>query len=188
MKDTMNEPTLILSNGQKVTREQLRDYFALVLEAEQSGEPFPVDLDYVWLLAYSTKGNAKRALLESSELFEKEDYHFIGNDNVVNRPQGGGVQPDKIFLSVSCLEFFIARKVRPIFEIYRQCRKMVFERARSRRLPYHIRRYVINHPQIPFGYLNLTRFDGHPDQTRYYPRAWRCSWQNRNENSLVSSK
>lgn len=151
----MEELTLTLSNGQKVTREEIRDYFALVIEAERSGEPFPVDFDSVWSLAYSTKGNAKRALLESDELFAGEDYHFIQNDKMVSRPQGGGIQPDKIFLSVACLEFFIARKVRPIFSIYRQCRQMVFQRARQTRLPYHIRRYVDNHPQIPLGYFSI---------------------------------
>ena len=34
-------------------------------------------------------------------------------------PQGG--RPQEIYkLSVSCLEYFIARKVRPVFEVYRQ--------------------------------------------------------------------
>ncbi len=35
--------------------------------------------------------------------------------------------------------------------------------------------------------LDLTRFDGHPDNARYYDRAWRCSWQNQKENLLASS-
>jgi hypothetical protein len=35
--------------------------------------------------------------------------------------------------------------------------------------------------------LNLTRFDGHPDNARCYARAGRCSWQNQKENSPLSS-
>lgn len=151
----MEERTLVLTNGQKVTYQQIRDYFALVIEAEQSGEPFPVDLDDVYLLAYGRKADAKRALVLSTELFADVDYHIRNAADVVKRAQGGGSQPEKIYLSVGCLEYLIARKVRPIFEIYRQCRQMVFQRARQRRLPYHIRRYVANHPQIPLGYFSI---------------------------------
>ena len=35
--------------------------------------------------------------------------------------------------------------------------------------------------------VDLTRFDGHPDNARYYDRAGRCSWQNQKENLLLSS-
>lgn len=144
-----------LGDGKTISNAELRDFFVLVMEAERSGEPFPVDFDYVWHFAYSTKANAKRALIDSDELFENEDYHIIKNDDMVKRLQGGGIQPEKIFISVPCLEFFIARKVRPIFEIYRQCRKLVFEKARFSWMPYHIRRYVTNHPQVPFGYFSI---------------------------------
>lgn len=151
----MDELTLVLYNGQKVTYEQIRDYFALVMEAEQSGEPFPVDLDDVWLLAYGRKADAKRALVSSTELFADADYHIRSIADVVKRAQGGGSQPEKIYLTVGCLEYLIARKVRQIFEIYRQCRQMVFQRARQRRLPYHIRRHVANYSQIPLGYFSI---------------------------------
>ena len=135
---------LTLSNGQKVTYEQIRDYFALVMEAEQSGEQFPVDLDDVYLLAYGRKADAKRALVSNTELFAGADYHIRNAADVVVRAQGGGSQPEKIYLTVSCLEYLIARKVRPIFEIYRQCRQAVFEQRRLARMPSHIRRYVAN--------------------------------------------
>ena len=46
------------------------------------------------------------------------------------KPQGG--RPTNIYmLSVPCLEFFIARKVRPVFEVYRQ----VFHTAANGELP-----------------------------------------------------
>ncbi len=35
--------------------------------------------------------------------------------------------------------------------------------------------------------LDLTRFDGHPDNARWYARARRCSWQNRNDTLPMSS-
>jgi hypothetical protein len=152
----MAELTIVLSNGEKTTREQIWDYLSLVFKAEHSGEPFPVDLDDVWLLAYSTKANAKRALIESDGLFEEGvDYTFITNDERKNQGEKGWIQLEKIYLSVSCFEFLIARKVRHIFELYRQCRRMVFARARQRRLPYHIRRYVDNYSQIPPGYFSI---------------------------------
>jgi len=146
---------ITLSNGKTITNQELRDYFALVMQAEQSGEPFPVDFDYVWYLAYSTKASAKRALLNAENLFEEVDYHINNSVDMVKRFQGGGVQPEKIFLSVSCLEFFVARKVREIFEIYRECRKFVFNKLKANRMPYHIRRYVANYSQIPFGYFSI---------------------------------
>lgn len=45
-------------------REQLRAYFEKVLNLRNSGEPFPVDLDEVWPLAYSRKDHAVRVLLK----------------------------------------------------------------------------------------------------------------------------
>lgn len=35
--------------------------------------------------------------------------------------------------------------------------------------------------------LSLTRCGGHPDKTRCYPRAWRCSWQNQDGSSPENS-
>jgi len=35
--------------------------------------------------------------------------------------------------------------------------------------------------------VDLTRFDGHPDNARCYARAWRCSWQNHEDSSPQSS-
>lgn len=40
--------------------EQIKAYFKGILKLSQSAEEFPVDLDDVWGLAYSTKGNVWR--------------------------------------------------------------------------------------------------------------------------------
>jgi hypothetical protein len=152
----MSELTLVLSNGQEANREQIWDYLSQVFKAEQSGEPFPVDLDDAWFYAYSTKANAKRALIESGGLFEEGvDYTFIISDERKNQGEKGWIQLEKVYLSVPCFEFLIARKVRDIFELYRQCRRMVFARARRARLPYHIQRYVANYSQIPLGHFSI---------------------------------
>jgi hypothetical protein len=146
-------------NGQTVMMDQVRVYFEYLFKAEQSGDPFPVDFDAVWPIAYTTKSNAKRALVESNEFYAGEDYHVLLVEDVVKRPHVGGTPKEKIVLTIQCMEYFIARKVRPVFEIYRQCRIAVTQAAEAEKkkaaLPYHIRRYLVNYEQVPFGYFSL---------------------------------
>lgn len=116
---------------------EIKAYFIQVLNLSRSKEEFPVNLDEVWALAYKEKGKAVRAL-RTNELFvegidyqvftpngAKTDGFFAQNGKksddvqddgkiVIGRPQ------NTYMLSVPCLEFFIARKVRPVFEVYRQ--------------------------------------------------------------------
>ena len=82
---------------------------------KQSGEEFPVNLELVWPLVYSEKGKAARAL--TSEFIEGVDYQVFAQNG---KNPVGGRPSDDYYLSVSCMEFFIARKVRPVFEVYRQ--------------------------------------------------------------------
>jgi len=110
-------------------------------------------------MIYTVKSTAKKALVESDEFYDGEDYLLKQN---LEQPQravgagGGGWNKERIFLSVSCFEFFIARKVRPIFEIYRQCRVEVTKAAKAKaRLPYHLLRYLANHDQVPFGSFSV---------------------------------
>lgn len=148
---------IVFVSGKKPAMEQVRQYFQYLFQAERSGDPFPVDLDHVYDFAYSTKAAAKRALVTSGEFYEGEDYHINRNVEMVNRPQGGGVQGEKILLSVGCFEYFIVRKLRPAFEVYRECRRLVTEAAIAKTtvLPYHIRRYLANQDQVPFGYFSI---------------------------------
>lgn len=112
----MNE--LILSKSS--SESDLKRYFTAVLELSKSDNKFPINLDEVWPLVYAERGVAVRTLKKN--FFENEDY--ISVDQNVKREIGGSIKTD-YFLSLSCLEYFIARKVRPVFEVYRQ----VFHKA-----------------------------------------------------------
>lgn len=141
------------------SQEELKNYFAGVLALSKSEDPFPVDLDDVWMLAYTQKGHAVRDLKELGIFFEGEDYisgkdketifakngqnkseDFISNTFVKNKTEEvfskngknlpesetteekdlGGRPVEKYYISTSCLEYLIARKVRPVFEVYRK--------------------------------------------------------------------
>lgn len=102
--------------------EAIRKYFLAILRLSNSGEAFPVDLDDVWALCYDTKGNAVREL--KNRFIEGVDYvHFIKDDKMGS----GGRATEGYLVSVSCVEFLIARKVRIVFEVYRR----VFHRSVS---------------------------------------------------------
>lgn len=89
-------------------------------------------MDDLWPLVYSEKSKAVRAL-KSNELFiENVDYKPLAqNGERLKNGQFNGGNQITYMLSVPCLEFFIARKVRPVFEIYRQ----VFHNVASGELP-----------------------------------------------------
>jgi hypothetical protein len=150
---------IVLQTGRVAAMDQVREYFEYLFRIEQSGDPFPADFDTVWPLAYATKANAKRALVTSTEFYENEDYLLIQNDEQVPRQPGAGgagSNKERILLSTQCMEFFIARKVRHVFEVYRECRVKFTEIARQQaRIPYHLRRYLANHDQVPFGYFSI---------------------------------
>ncbi len=120
---------IVLQTGQSIVLDQVRGYFEFLFEAEASGDSFPVDFEKVWPMAYPVKSTAKRALVNSEFFLEGEDYIF--NRNVENsRRSQVGRPKDEIHLSIRCFEFFAARKLRPIFEIYRQCRLAMTAAAR----------------------------------------------------------
>lgn len=97
--------------------EAIRKYFAKILELSNSGEEFPIDLDDVWPLAYGRKEEAVRALCNSDLFLEGSDY------KVLRRPAGnsnGGRPSVRYLLNLQSFEFFIARRVRNVFEVYRE--------------------------------------------------------------------
>jgi hypothetical protein len=97
------------------TENEIKTYFRNVLELKQSGTEFPVNLDEVWMLVYPRKDHAVRELKEN--FIQDVDYQVF--PKIGENPLGG--RPTENYnLSVSCLEYFIARKVRPVFEVYRQ--------------------------------------------------------------------
>ena len=119
------------------SESEIKAYFIQVLNLSRSKEEFPVNLDEVWALAYKEKGKAVRAL-RTNELFvegidyqvftpngQKTDGVFAQNgknsDDAQDDGRNVGGRPQNTYmLSVPCLEFFIARRVRPVFEVYRQ--------------------------------------------------------------------
>lgn len=100
----------------------IKNYFQSILELSQSGDEFPIDLDDVWMLAYSEKSKAVRALGTNDYFVKGLDYRFIAQDGEKSE-KGRPVQ--KCVMTVPCFEYFIARKIRPVFDVYRQ----VFHKA-----------------------------------------------------------
>lgn len=109
------------------TAQDIKVYFEEVFKLSRDSEEFPVNLDDVWPLVYSAKEKAVRALKSNDLFLQNVDYQVLaqnGENSGVLAQNGGKVRngrPTEIYmLSVPCLEFFIARKVRPVFEVYRQ--------------------------------------------------------------------
>lgn len=95
----------------------LKNYFSALLILKNKKEEFPVDLDEVWMLVYGRKSDAVEALISNEQFVQNIDYQVL-RQNPQN-PKGG--RPIiKYHLSLSCLEYFIVRKVRSVFEVYRQ--------------------------------------------------------------------
>lgn len=103
--------TLSLSSS----TEEIKRYFKAILELSKLDVSYPVNLDSCWTLCYSAKEKAVRALKEN--FIESVDYQVLAQNG--ENPKGG--RPTiEYYLSVSCLEYFIARKVRPVFDVYRE--------------------------------------------------------------------
>lgn len=136
---------MILQLTKQSTDQEIKAYFEEVLKLSKDSEEFPVNLDDVWPLVYSEKGKAVRAL-KSNDLFLKDvDYILLAQNGKQDESNGkqdesnvkqynswGGNNQVTYMLSVPCLEFFIARKVRPVFEVYRQ----VFHKLASGEIVY----------------------------------------------------
>ena len=90
-------------------------YFRGVLELDKQNKEFSVNLDDVWQLAYERKDNAVRGL--KANFIENVDFIVIRN-NAEN--SSAGRPTDDYYLTSACLEYFVARKVRPVFEVYRR--------------------------------------------------------------------
>ena len=105
------------------TSDELRQYFNAILQLAKNENKFPINLDEVWMLVYARRDVAVRELKKA--FIEGDDYlaeNEILHQNVEQDSKGkwGGSNKVTYYLSLSCLEYFIARKVRPVFEVYRQ--------------------------------------------------------------------
>lgn len=125
----MNKKTNRLHSSQKNAmlrarnREQIRSYFEQVLNLRNSGDPFPVDLNDVWPLVYSSKENAVKVL--KKKFVKNEEYISEKSDNqrlvqLAESKIGGDFRTIQYNLSVGCMEFLIAREDTAIFAIYRE--------------------------------------------------------------------
>lgn len=100
------------------SESDLKRYFTAVLELSKSDNKFPINLDEVWMLVYERRDKAFNALRR--HFYEGEDFYLTQMGKVVTfKELKNGIKVE-CHLSVSCLEYFIARKVRPVFEVYRQ--------------------------------------------------------------------
>lgn len=112
---------MILQLTKQSTAQDIKAYFEEVLKLSKDSKEFPVNLDDVWPLVFGRKQEAVRALKNDKLFVENIDFQPLRKDaqRSDNGQFNGG---DKVtyMLSVPCLEFFIARKVRPVFEVYRQ--------------------------------------------------------------------
>jgi len=102
---------IILSN--QSDENSIRLYFEKVIELKKSGNEFPTNLDEVWPLVYSEKSKAVKVLREN--FFENSDYQVFAQTG-----KKSGRPSIEYFISVSCLEYLVARKDRRIFEVYRK--------------------------------------------------------------------
>ena len=122
---------------------EIQAYFTSVLELVKLNEKFPVNLEDVWPLVYNRKEEAVRAL-KSDDLFmqdvdyqvlrknaERSDEPLHQNGERSANGQFNGANKVTYMLSVPCLEFFIARRVRPVFEVYRKIFHMTMGEAEA---------------------------------------------------------
>lgn len=90
-------------------------YFRGVLVLDQQDKVFSVNLDDVYQLAYVERGKAISSL--KNNFIENVDYIVIAQSG--KNPQGGRPKVD-YYLTSAAMEYFVARKVRPVFEVYRR--------------------------------------------------------------------
>ena len=83
---------------------------------------------------YSRKDKAVRAL--KTDFIENDDYLVENQSLPQNGEQKrGGQNREEYWLSVPCLEYFIVKKVRPVFEVYRQVFHKVADMIEQGKVP-----------------------------------------------------
>lgn len=124
-QNAMQDAHLQLSKSS--TEEQLKQYFMGIVELNKSSEEFPINLDDIWPIGYTRKNNAvrdlKNAFYEGEDFIIKKRLQSADSQSLLKFEQqkiGGDFSTKDYFLSVSCTEYLIVRKCRPVFEIYRR--------------------------------------------------------------------
>ena len=96
---------------------EIKAYFTEVSNLLHSDNPYPVNFDEVWPLVYKDRRTAVNELRD--KFLQDIDFQTV-RKKVQSSNVAGFTYKNDTFLTVPCLEFFIARKVRPVFEVYRQ--------------------------------------------------------------------
>lgn len=110
------------------SESEIKAYFNAVLKLSQSDNKFPINFEEVWMLVYQDKHKAVNELRD--KFIEGIDYEALTQK--VECSNGIGLsRRTNYHLTIPCLEYFIARKVRPVFEVYRQ----VFHRTANAERP-----------------------------------------------------
>lgn len=116
----MAQTNLILTK--ESTQSEIKNYFSSILELSKSDNEFSINLDEVWMLVYTEKGKAVRALKEN--FIEGVDYRTFAQNG---KTDTGGYRVIEYHLTVSCLEFFLNNRYREDGELI----KFVQERRKT---------------------------------------------------------
>jgi hypothetical protein len=112
------------------SESEIKAYFDAVLKLSQLDNEFPINFNEVWMLVYQDK---RSAIFELKDKFIQDvDFQTVRR-KVEASNVAGYVWADDYYLTISCMEFFIARKVRPVFEVYRQVFHKVAKHELSRK-------------------------------------------------------
>ncbi len=105
--------------------EEIKMYFNAILKLAKASEKYPVNLDEVWMLVYTRRDSAIDAL--KRDFIENDDFITVRNspdgEKFASESAGaswGGNNKLDYHLTVPCLEYFIVKKVRDVFEVYRK--------------------------------------------------------------------
>ncbi len=131
----MNKEKEMQDAGLQLTKmsenSEVKAYFTKVFELKQSGKEFPVNLDEVWALVYGRRDVAVKTL--KSDFVENVDYQPLRQkvERSYKDTKGGGHNRIDYYLSVECMEYFIAKKVKLVFDVYRQVFHKAVDEAHS---------------------------------------------------------
>jgi len=119
MTFTENEAKVVSLQLTKESQpDQVRTYFQKILELKKTGKEFPINLDDVWPLVYPRKDHAVRVL--NADFIESVDFQVFPKNGEQKSGKVGGRKTVDYLLSIECVEYFIAKKVKPVFEVYRK--------------------------------------------------------------------
>lgn len=149
------QPTAVFN---EIDKEEVKSYFSSLykLVIEKGDDEFCIDLDDVFHYAYKRRQEAVRALTKSNVFINGCDYIVLRK-----AAQGQFDSRTKIMMTIRCFEFFIVRKNRNLFDVYRT----VFHFVLSGNVP----KQIVN--VIPVGIISKS--DKLPEEDKNpYPEGY----------------